>query len=510
MEHIAQALAEADCTVETISLSPELSQQTTELDSSGTTDLVALMNAISEPASADAWTPADKGTLRKAVSNMETPVAEIGPALRNYILQRFEAGGRSTRIASVFRSLKYRLHHGRPAADTIKLEKLANQALHRPERNDDWNARVMLSLGVTLCADEYVEAIKKTRIAIEQADRLGLAVAKAAEALQYKQLDFVIRRLRKSHFDWLLEAACSAADIPLHEYPDTASQRQALIIHAREDADAQFDLQSEMVHSFAPGLAPKTRNCAAIPVRWNILAPYYIADLIPGDPWSPLSASALVFAKDDYISQEATSAGASDTQIVRCVHPALEHSNDSPQRNRPYILVSVAPNLFDSSNFRITPNVESLDGYLTYLRTFCERKRDSFDIVLSIHPRARNDKALLRKLADVGEVCDAPIVTLIGDASLLLSYVGSSVNLDAKRAGTPVLAIQLYERDARYEPILEETMKADRFELVGSLEDALRRTDEWLRDTEDGTPQGGEPAPPSFVESLRNFRKSLA
>lgn len=109
------------------------------------------------------------------------------------------------------------------------------------------------------------------------------------------------------------------------------------------------------------------------------------------------------------------------------------------------VTVSIAPDIFGGTLYRAQPGLPDFEAYLAAVAATIGQLGKRAEVVISPHPRLRGNAAAMRALATLGRVSAAPIQRLLGVSDGFVSYVGSSVNIDASMLAIPALAFVIYE-----------------------------------------------------------------
>lgn len=220
------------------------------------------------------------------------------------------------------------------------------------------------------------------------------------------------------------------------------------------------DAEAALIEKFIPGAvaADDAGNVARLPRR--SLPTMALLDRGGCDAWR-LGGKATLLAGNGHLFTLMRNDGFSGDELVLTGHPKYDEFSEfatMPPEERTrrradlgcdpakaLVTVCIAPDIFQGKLYKPQPDTPDFASYIAMLAKSLEQLKDRASILVSPHPRLRGDAAMMAELGKLGTVTLEPIQRLIGISDGFVTYVGSSVNVDASILHVPSLAVVLYE-----------------------------------------------------------------
>ncbi|MBR9824342.1 MAG: hypothetical protein GYB36_00900 [Alphaproteobacteria bacterium] len=353
---------------------------------------------------------------------------------------------------------------GRRASDyeNIIEDMIANQPL-------SWHHRSYNALVAYLGQYTPTVGLRGLAKALDYANALRLHKKRMVEVLSQHKVDVVVSRYR-GHLNWIIEQASRVAGVEQLQFPDAVTKPAALKLRAY-DKNSELGGMIQAFKEVQPDRVETIDGKDVLPLGVRAYLGFYVADMLPRNPWASLHAGAKVKAKDEWIYDYAVSRRIPHKSIERVAHPLFKFDNPLEEG---YVLVNVAANVFSG----LEPNdiVGSYDGYVGVLEDIVRSLGKQQRIVLSLHPRIRSDEVLTHRLRGLGEVSDLPAPALLRKASLFVTYMCSSVNFDALRADVRTIAFPIFDAKVVTPPEEHYVTSSSRFSVAESRDELMHLT----------------------------------
>jgi len=160
-----------------------------------------------------------------------------------------------------------------------------------------------------------------------------------------------------------------------------------------------------------------------------------------------------VGVKNTAIAEKFTTALGFEPRVKVVGNPLIESTLDLPpevSRERPNLLVSVAPDIFSAIRFSSTKYLTSMEAYYEELKEIIAVYAETANVIIALHPRLTSDNPHYDMMSRLGKVATSATGTLLPHIDLFLTYVGSVMNFDADELNVPMLAISLYDDAKSY------------------------------------------------------------
>lgn len=115
------------------------------------------------------------------------------------------------------------------------------------------------------------------------------------------------------------------------------------------------------------------------------------------------------------------------------------------------VLISIAPDIFNSNRFSFSNYIDSFESYMFELKELIKKFERNTEFTFSLHPRVLEKRDLIENyLGDYGNITNNTLGDDLSKCDLFVTYVGSSINFDVADLEIPMISFSLYDNATEY------------------------------------------------------------